>query len=119
MATDIKTPLQAVVSVMCDALADLPPADQERALEATAVTLGLVALGLRKQPPSPRMREALPRVEVRMMGDAPVVMNQAELPPEQARPGRSVIVDAGQPAIRAALPPGSAAGGGYVRPRLR
>ena len=36
-----KTPLQAVVSVICDALCDLPRADQSRALEAVAITLGL------------------------------------------------------------------------------
>lgn len=36
-----KTPLQDVVSTICDALADLPPDDQARALEAVRLTLGL------------------------------------------------------------------------------
>lgn len=36
-----KTPLQAVVCVICDALCELPRADQSRALEAVAITLGL------------------------------------------------------------------------------
>lgn len=36
-----KTPLQAVVSVVCDALCELPFEDQRRALEAVAVTLGI------------------------------------------------------------------------------
>lgn len=34
-------PLQAVVSVICDALADLQPVDQARALEAVRITLGV------------------------------------------------------------------------------
>jgi hypothetical protein len=36
-----KTPLQAVVSVVCDALCELPLEDQRRALEAVAITLGI------------------------------------------------------------------------------
>ena len=37
----VPVPLQAVVGVMCDALADLQPADQARALEAARITLGV------------------------------------------------------------------------------
>ena len=40
MSTD-KTPLHAVVSVICDCLSDLKADDQVRALEATCVMLGL------------------------------------------------------------------------------
>ena len=41
MSASAKTPLQDVVSTICDALADLPPDDQVRALEAVRLTLGL------------------------------------------------------------------------------
>jgi hypothetical protein len=41
VATNDKTPLQAVVSVLCDALCELPLEDQQRALEAVAITLGI------------------------------------------------------------------------------
>lgn len=41
MATNEKTPLQAVVSVLCDALCELPIEDRPRALEAIHVTLGI------------------------------------------------------------------------------
>jgi hypothetical protein len=37
----VPVPLQAVVGVICDALADLEPADQGRALDASRVTLGI------------------------------------------------------------------------------
>lgn len=39
-----KTPLQAVISVICDALCDLPVDDQKRAIEAVCITLGTVPL---------------------------------------------------------------------------
>lgn len=74
----MKTPLQAVVSVICDALCELPSSDQVRAIEAVRVTLGL----REPAPPAPDRnpyrgeREPLPRVEVQMMGDRAVVVNQ-------------------------------------------
>jgi len=43
VANNTKTPLQALVSVICDCLCELPPEDQTRALEAVRVTLGLRA----------------------------------------------------------------------------
>jgi hypothetical protein len=36
-----KQPLQSVIGVICDALADLSPADQARALTGVAVALGV------------------------------------------------------------------------------
>lgn len=45
-----KTPLQDVVSTICDALADLPPDDQARALEAVRLTLGLDAASQEARP---------------------------------------------------------------------
>jgi len=41
MTARAKIPLQDVVGSICDALADLPPDDQARALEAVRLTLGL------------------------------------------------------------------------------
>jgi hypothetical protein len=41
VVTNEKTPLQAVVSVLCDTLCQLPLDDRSRALEAVHVTLGI------------------------------------------------------------------------------
>lgn len=93
-----KTPLQAIVSVICDCLHDLPPNDQARALEAARVTLGLHAPRA-TQDMNPYQeavsRPPLPRIEVQMIGDRPVVMNQTT---EQAGQGL-VVVDQRRPAL--------------------
>ena len=86
-----KTPLQAVVGVICDCLLQLPGDDQERALEAVRVTLGLrapvapllsaqvrgaalpIARAVRQDPGAP----ALPMVRVEMVNDRPVVLGEA------------------------------------------
>ena len=87
--TTSKTPLQAVVSVICDCLADLSADEQARALEAASVTLGLL-------PAKQLARDAayqdtpatrLPIVQVEMMGDRPMVVS-----PPPARPGRGMVV---------------------------
>lgn len=75
-----KTPLQAIVSVICDCLHDLPPDDQARALEAAKVTLGLqTPRATQDMNPYQEVtsRPPLPRIEVEMRGDRPVVTNQA------------------------------------------
>jgi len=41
MSDDAPTPLHAITGVICDALCNLPAADQRRALEIVAMTLGL------------------------------------------------------------------------------
>lgn len=78
--TTAKTPLQAVVSVICDCLADLSADEQSRALEAVCVTLGLRA-PRSAQDLNPYQetisRPPLPLVEVQMMNDRPVVVNLA------------------------------------------
>lgn len=72
MTTNTKTPLQAVVSVICDCLCELPPEDQTRALEAVRVTLGLrVAAATQDHN----------LVEVPMVSDRPLV----ETPPTDPR----------------------------------
>jgi hypothetical protein len=73
MTTEIKTPLQAVVGVICDMLCELPPDDQARAVEAVCLTLGLR---------TPR----LPAVQVEMMSNRPVVTS-----PPIDRPGRALV----------------------------
>lgn len=52
--SDPKTPLQAVVGVICDALAELGPQDQGRVLLAVAVTLGIDIPPIPKSAPRPR-----------------------------------------------------------------
>jgi hypothetical protein len=47
MTIQEKTPLQAVVCVVCDALCDLPIEDRARALDAVHVTLGMPVDGHR------------------------------------------------------------------------
>lgn len=90
---DSKTPLQAIVLVICDCLHDLSPEDQARALEAARVTLGL---RVSQAPQAPQdmnpyqevtSRPPLPRIEVQMMGDRPVVMN-----PTTEQPGQRLVV---------------------------
>jgi len=104
MTARTKIPLQVVVRALCEVLTDLPPDDQERALEAVRVTLGLDApvvtvwdseaasLASRSRAsepdPVPRVlwetslfqepaaRRALPTVVVQMMGDRPRVVGQ-------------------------------------------
>ena len=124
MSTDTRTPLQAVVSVICDCLADLPASDQARALEAARVTLGL-------RPPRAShdlnpyqeisLRPALPLVEVQMMNNHPVVQNPAaDLPGQRlvvAGPQRTAVLRQRQlpvPAVQAGT--AQAAPRGYVRP---
>lgn len=85
-----KTPLQAVVGVICDCLSDLPADEQSRALEAVRVTLGLLApRSVQDRNPyrDTITREPLPRVEVQMMNDRPVVVN-----PAIDRPGQGLVV---------------------------
>ena len=62
MPTETKVPLQAVVGVICDALSDLSPDDQTRALKAVRVTLDLRAV-LARSPPDPTVQEALTRTQ--------------------------------------------------------
>jgi hypothetical protein len=90
MAADTKTPLQAVVCVICDCLADLSADEQLRALEAARLTLGLRATS------QSTMGRTLPRsplapVRVEMVNDRPVVVDQ---PTEDQAPqrGRSLVV---------------------------
>lgn len=102
MSTEIKTPLQSIVSVICDALSDLTPVDQSRALDAVHVTLGLPDAAATRRgrdpvtytpaiydldqdpiPPQP------PIVQVQMMGGQPLVMNPAL--PDRGRRGLVVI----------------------------
>ena len=78
MAANTKTPLQAVVSVICDCLCELPPEDQTRALEAARVTLGLrTPTPTQDQNPfqETRMLRPLPTVEIQMEGARAVVVN--------------------------------------------
>jgi hypothetical protein len=76
MIANTKTPLQAVVSVICDCLCELPPEDQARTLEAVRVTLGLRAsTSTRDRNPFQEARRALPTVEVQMESGQPVVIN--------------------------------------------
>lgn len=77
MATETKTPLQAVVSVICDVLCELPPDDQARAVEAVCLTLGL-------RPPR------LPAVQVEMMSGRPIVTS-----PSVERPDRALVAVGG------------------------
>lgn len=81
MTANTKTPLQAVVSVICDCLCELPPEDQTRALEAVRVTLGLRALTNTSTSKETRLQRP-PTVEVQMVGDRPVVVN----PPTDTTP---------------------------------
>ena len=73
MSTETKTPLQAVVSVICDVLCELAPDDQARAVEAVCLTLGL-------------RTPKLPVVQVEMMSNHPVVTSTPG-----DRPGRSLV----------------------------
>ena len=81
-----KTPLHAVVSVICDCLADLSADDQARALEATRVTLGLRA-PVAQTTRSPARGEALPLVQVEMESGQPMVIS-----PPMPRAGRPIVV---------------------------
>jgi len=87
MAADTKTPLQAIVSVVCDTLHDLSPDDQARTLEAVRVTLGLRAP---VTAPSRDPYPALPMVEVEMMGNGPMVVSPPANRPGQT--GRSLVI---------------------------
>jgi len=125
MTAGAKIPLQAVVSTICEALADLPPDDQARALEAVRVTLGLdtpitqsaraSALAqeeaLSQEPSAPEplwdpalfheapAPRALPTVVVEMMGDRPRVVSR-----QIGRPGRALVVVGPQRSQRRQLP---------------
>ena len=129
MAANTKTPLQAVVGVICDCLCDLSPEDQRRALEVVRVTLGLcAAVPTQDHNPFQKTRVPLPTVEVQMVSDRPVVVN----PPIDPEAPRQRFVVAG-PLRVTVLPPrqqsyGTAQGArsagarspGYVRaPRQR
>lgn len=75
-----KTPLQVVVTAICDAVADLPSADQERALEASRVALGLDRVPRRMQLASMEQRPQLPMIQVQMMGGQPRVVSATDPP---------------------------------------
>jgi hypothetical protein len=80
MTTNTKTPLQAVVSVICDCLCELSPEDQTRTLEAVRVTLGLRAstntsTSTKDRNPFQEIRAQQPTVEVEMMNGLPVVVS--------------------------------------------
>lgn len=102
MSTETKTPLQAVVGVICDMLCELPPDDRARAVEAVCLTLGLRA---------PR----LPAVQVEMMSGRPIVTS-----PPVERPDRALVAG-GTPQRRFAPRPdevlstSASAPRGYVR----
>jgi len=78
MVANTKTPLQAVVSVICDCLCELTPDDQTRTLEAVRVTLGLrVSASTQDRSPfqETRLQRPLPTVEVQMESGHAVVVN--------------------------------------------
>ena len=118
MTTTPKTPLQAVVGVICDCLADLSADEQSRALEATRVTLGLRATGqLARDAYQDVATPRLPMVQVEMMNDRPMVVS-----PPSARPGRGLaVVGRQRPFTQRQLPAPRIpveqvqAGRGYVR----
>jgi len=72
------TPAQRVARTICGALADLPAADQARALEAVRVALGLNPEDL----PSTAQERGpqLPMVRVQMMGGSPRVVSDTDPP---------------------------------------
>ena len=128
-----KTPLQAAVMVICDCLCQLPPEDQGRALEAVRVTLGLNKPSAARPEWGPvetemvPRRQALPRVEVQMVNDRPMVMNGGPAAPGDAGRRQLVIVGPQRVQQRRAMalpaPPADGPGeqpsqrrGGYVRP---
>lgn len=136
MSAEPKTPLQAVVCVICDSLCQLPVADQVRALEAVRVTMGfekkpVVASPQPEQtptweePPTRPARDwseaparALPMVQVQMVNGAPVVQNGPNGQAEGGGGGEQRV----RVLTRLALPPQAStttvqARGGYVRPR--
>jgi hypothetical protein len=120
MTANTKTPLQAVVSVICDCLCELPPEDQVRTLEAVRVTLGLrAAAPTQDHNPFQKARAPLPTVEVQMVSDHPVVVN----PPTDPETPRQRFVVAGPLRVTVRPPQqqphrivqGAARGPGYVR----
>ncbi len=117
MTTSSKTPLHAVVSVICDCLSDLTADDQARALEAARVTLGLKAPVARDPDRSFQevSRAALPTVQVEMMGGAPMVVGTS-----MSRPDRTLLVLGSRQGPLRQLPAPSqgntAQARGYVRP---
>ena len=82
-----KTPLQAVVGVICDCLADLSADEQARALEAARVTLGLRPAGQAVSAVAYQDAARLPIVQVEMVNDRPLVVS-----PPPARPGLNIVV---------------------------
>ncbi len=129
MAANTKTPLQAVVSVICDCLCDCSPEEQARALEAARVTLGLRA-PTSAQDRNPfqetRMQRPLPTVEVQMVGDRPVVVNPPTdtAPTDPPRRGRGLVVEGPlrvtvlqprQPRVQRDPVPERQPAGGFVR----
>lgn len=124
MATNTKTPLHSVVSVMCDLLAELSPEEQTRALEAARVSLGLRtprAVPDMNPYPDGAQRPALPLVEIQMMGDRPVVVNEPAAQTANrlviAGPRRTAVMQPRQlPAPREPRGPAQdSAARGYVR----
>ena len=98
-----RTPLHSIVSVICDALLELPIADQARALEAARVALGLRAYSAPIAAPYQPLEEmavsvpTAPRpetVRIQMMGGAPLVMNPAV---DRSARGRALVVLGPQP----------------------
>lgn len=103
-----KTPLQAVVGVICDCLAELSADDQARALDAARVTLGLRAPRTVQDFNPYRdqvTREPLPLVEVQMINDRPVV-----------GPRQTAIIQPRQLPAPSAPPTTAQSQRGYVRP---
>jgi hypothetical protein len=97
MTTNTKTPLQAVVSVICDCLCELSPEDQARTLEAVRVTLGLrastnISTSTKDRNPFQELRPQQPTVEVEMVNGHPVVVNQqTDTPPTETPRLRHVV----------------------------
>ena len=105
MATDTKTPLQAVVGVICDVLCELPPDDQARTVEAVCLTLGL-------RPPR------LPPVQVEMMSGRPIVTSPPIERPDRAlvAGGQTLQITRRAPSARVRSPtPNPVSVRGYVR----
>lgn len=110
-----ETPVQTVARKICDAISELPAADQQRAISATRLALGLTDEGPRElqevMAPVPVPQPQLPMIRVRMMGGQPLVEGAA------SQSSSSPVVLGRAPRPRRALPPGAASPTGYVRAR--
>jgi len=114
-----KTPLQHVISVICDAVCELPIADQARALESARIALGLNVKVVPIETTVTTRREergALPMVQVEMESGRPLVVNGSN-------GGRASVVLTGprRAALRAlaAPTPPPIPASGYVRSATR